>query len=232
MAGDRPARDRHVVLHFGCLCGRIIFTRVILTPAFYPDIIRPMESTKKYTAFVGERVVASGALEEVLPKLKAMFDRQRSTLFLIFDDETGVQVDFDLRGTLEAVLARHGPPSPPTGPGRPRLGVTSREITLLPRHWEWLGRQPNGASAAIRRLIDEARKREPAAVRRQQALQATERFLFAMAGNLPGYEEASRALFRGDRERFAELISPWPKDVRHYALRLARGDGFDGTARE
>jgi uncharacterized protein len=178
---------------------------------------------KKYTAFVGEHLVASGPLEELLPKLKATFDRNHSTLFLIFDDETGAQVDFDLRGTVAEVLARHCPNPPQTGPGRPRLGVTSREITLLPRHWEWLGRQPNGASAALRRLIDEARKREPAEMRRQQAIDATERFLFAMAGNLPGYEEATRALYRGDSERFAELMSPWPKDVRNYALRLLKG---------
>jgi hypothetical protein len=183
-----------------------------------------MEPIKKYTAFVGERLVASGSLEELLPKLKAMFDRNRSTMFLVFDDETGAQVDFDLRGTVAEVLARNCPNPPQTGPGRPRLGVIAREITLLPRHWEWLGLQPNGASAAIRRLIDEARKREPAKMRRQQALQATERFLFAMAGNYPGYEEATRALFQGDSERFAELISPWPKDVRNYALRLSTGD--------
>jgi uncharacterized protein len=182
-----------------------------------------MESTKKYTAFVGERLVASGSLEELLPKLKATFDRNHSTLFLIFDDETGAQVDFDLRGTIAEVLARHCQNPPQTGPGRPRLGVTSREITLLPRHWEWLAQQPSGASAAIRRLIDAARKREPAEMRRQQALQATERFLFAMAGNLPDYEEATRALFRSESQRFAELISPWPKDVRDYALRLSQG---------
>ncbi len=183
-----------------------------------------MEPAKKYTAFVGERLVASGSLAELLPKLKAIFDRNRSALFLIFDDETGAQVDFDLRGTVAEVLARHGPNPSPTGPGRPKLGVISREITLLPRHWEWLGLQPNGASAAIRRLIDEARKREPAKMRRQQALHATERFLFAMAGNYPGYEEATRALFQGDSQRFAALISPWPKDVRNYALRLSKGE--------
>jgi hypothetical protein len=183
-----------------------------------------METTKKYTAFVGERVVAAGALEELLPKLKATFDRNRSTLFLIFDDETGAQIDFDLRGTVAEVLARHCQNPPQTGPGRPRLGVIAREITLLPRHWEWLASQPSGASATIRRLIDEARKREPAKIRRQQALQATERFLFAMAGNFPGYEEATRALYQGDNKRFAELIAPWPKDVRDYALRLAQTD--------
>jgi uncharacterized protein len=182
-----------------------------------------METTKKYTAFVGERIVASGALEELLPKLKAAFDGNRSTMFLIFDDETGGQIDFDLRGSVEELLARNCQTPPQAGPGRPRLGVVSREVTLLPRHWDWLGQQPNGASAAIRRLIDEARKREPEGTRRQEALHATERFLFAMAGDLPGYEEATRALYRGDDKRFAELISTWPEDIRNYALRLSKG---------
>ena len=201
-----------------------IFTRVLLTCVFYPDIIPCMETIKNCTTFVGECLLASGPLDELLPKLKAAFDHNQSTLFLIFDDETGTQVDFDLRGTVEEVLARNCPNPPHPGPGRPKLGVTSREVTLLPRHWEWLGQQPNGASATIRRLIDEARKQEPADRRRQRAMQATERFLFAMAGNLPGYEEASRALFRGDSKRFAELMSAWPKDVRNYALRLSKAD--------
>jgi len=183
-----------------------------------------METTKKYTAFVGERVVASGTLEELLPKLKATFDRDRSTMFLIFDDQTGSQVDFDLRGTVEEVLARYCQNPPQAGPGRPKLGVVSREVTLLPRHWDWLGQQSGGASAAIRRLVDEVRKREPTGTRGHESLEATERFLFAMAGNLPGYEEATRALYRGDDERFAELISAWPKDIRDYALRLSKGD--------
>ncbi len=186
--------------------------------------MRGMENTeKKYTAFVGARLVGAGGLEDVLGKLKARFDRDRGTMFLIFDDQTGEQVDFDLRGTLAEVLAQHGQGSAQAGPGRPKLGVISREVTLLPRHWDWLGMQPGGASAGIRRLIDEERKREPAKTRRQQALHATERFLFAMAGNYPGYEEATRALYRGESQRFAELIARWPKDVRTYALRLAQG---------
>jgi hypothetical protein len=186
--------------------------------------MRTMETIKKYTAFVGERLIAAGALEEVLPKLKATFDHDRSVLVLIFDDETGEQVDFDLCGTVEEVLARNCETPPPPGPGRPKLGVISREITLLPRHWDWLGLQPGGASAAIRRLVDEARKREPEKMRRQQATRATERFLFAVAGNYPGYEEACRALYRDDSKRFAEIIAAWPQDVRNYALRLSNGD--------
>jgi uncharacterized protein len=188
-------------------------------------IVRVMYPEKKYTAFTGQRLLGSGVLEDLLPKIKAKIDRDRGTMFLIFDDETGKQVDFDLRGTLDQVLARALPPVPQSGPGRPRLGVIAREITLLPRQWEWLELQPNGASATIRRLIDEARKSEPAKARKEQAIHASGRFLSAMAGNYYGYEEVSRALYGHDSKRFSELVSEWPKDVRDYALRLAKG-GF------
>jgi uncharacterized protein len=142
----------------------------------------------------------------------------------VFDDETGKQTDFNLSGSRDEVLKRAGQKPEPGGPGRPRLGVVSREVTLLPRHWEWLEMQPHGASAAIRRLIEEARKNETGEMRRQRAIQAAGRFLSAMAGDYAGYEEASRALYRGEEARFAQLISGWPKDVRNYALRLAGGD--------
>lgn len=183
-----------------------------------------MESAKTYTAFIAEHETASGPLEEVLPKLKMIFNRDRGTLFLIFDDETGKQTDFNLSGSLREVLKRACAKPEPSGPGRPRLGVVSREITLLPRHWEWLELQPNGASAAIRRLIDGARKNETGEARKQRAIQATGRFLSAMAGNYSGYEEASRALYRGESARFAQLISAWPKDIRRYALKLSKGE--------
>jgi hypothetical protein len=182
-----------------------------------------MEPAKTYTAFIGEHVVASGPVEEILPKLKAIFNRDRGTLFLIFDDETGKQTDFSLRGSLGDVLKQACEKPEPSGPGRPRLGVISREVTLLPRHWDWLEIQPSGASAAIRRLVDNARKNETVEARKQRAIHATGRFLSAMAGDYPGYEEASRALYRGESTRFAELISAWPKDIRKYALKLSAG---------
>jgi hypothetical protein len=47
---------------------------------------------------------------------------------LIFHDQTGKQVDFDLRGSIREVLERVAPKPVRTGPGRPRLGVTSREV--------------------------------------------------------------------------------------------------------
>jgi uncharacterized protein len=182
-----------------------------------------METGNHYTAFVGERLIVSGKLDEVLPKLKTIFDRKRSTMFLIFHDETGKQIDFDLRGSADEVLARVSPAPSRTGPGRPNLGVVSREVTLLPRQWDWLEMQPNGASATIRRLIDEARKRDPAKDRAQQAMHASARFLSAMAGNYPGYEEATRALYRRDKKLFEHIISDWPTDVRKYALHLSKG---------
>ena len=178
-----------------------------------------MESKQRYTAFKGTTKIASGELQEVLPELKNRFDADRSVMLLVFEDATGRQVDFDLRGTEAQVLAR-AVPSARTGPGRPKLGVVSREISLLPRHWEWLEEQPSGASAALRRLVDEARRREQGRNRVRLALDATARFMSAMAGNLANFEEAMRALYAKDRARLESLISKWPRDVREHIFDL------------
>jgi hypothetical protein len=188
-----------------------------------------MEDRCTYTAFAGSHLIASGALETMLPQLKSWADRSGGELPLVFEDQTGRQVDFDLRGTAEEVLARALPPPASTGPGRPKLGVVSREISLLPRHWEWLEEQPNGASATLRRLVDEARRNEPGKQRARRAMDAAGRFLTAMAGNLPGYEEACRGLYAGERERFEERIREWPGDIRRYAIRLA-DEAFEPAA--
>jgi hypothetical protein len=155
--------------------------------------------------------------------MKSSFDRDPGAMILAFEDQTGRQVDFDLRGTLADVLARYAPPPPRVGPGRPKLGVVAREVSLLPRHWEWLEQQPCGASAAIRRLVEEARKRDPGEQEARSAIEAAGRFLTAMAGDLPGYEEATRALYGRDRRRFEELIRDWPTDIRRHAQRLVNG---------
>jgi uncharacterized protein len=170
---------------------------------------------------VGIEGFASGSLGDVLPALKRRFDADGGEGVLVFEDETGSQVDFDLSGTLAEVLERAAPPKG-RGPGRPKLGVTSREVSLLPRHWEWLEQQPNGISAALRRLVDQARKTEPGKERARLLRAALSRFMTAMAGNRPGYEEASRALFAGDQSRFEALVAKWPKDVREYALARSR----------
>jgi hypothetical protein len=184
-----------------------------------------MEEEQTYSAFVGETLIASGPIETMLPAVKAGFDQNESVLFLIFEDRSGRQVDFDLRGALNEVVARVLPARSRSGPGRPKLGVVSREISLLPRHWDWLEQQPNGASAALRRLVDQARNREPGEQRKRLATEALGRFLSAMAGNLPGYEEASRALYAGNRALFEELIRHWPHDIRAYLQRRAE-DAF------
>ena len=138
---------------------------------------------------------------------------------LAFDDATGQPVEFDLR--------LDGPIAGPKGRGRPKLGVTAREVTLLPRHWDWLASQPGGASTALRRLVEQAR-RAPTEQRRL-AREAAYRFMTAMAGDHPGYEQATRALFAGDRDSFRRASEPWPADVGAHARRLA-AEAFDDAA--
>jgi len=168
-----------------------------------------------YTAFLGWTRVAAGPLEALLRQIKEIKDPGDETL-LIFEDSTGKQVDFDFRGSVNEVLARMAPKSARTGPGRPKLGVVSREISLLPRHWEWLESQPQGASAAIRRLVEEARKQDSGETRAK--IDAIGRVMTALGGNLPGFEEAYRALYARDRERLAAQIAEWPSDLRDYIL--------------
>ena len=184
-----------------------------------------MDNQQTYSAFVGETRIASGSLEEMLPVLKTEFDRDRGTLFLIFEEQSGRQVDFDLRGTLGEVLSRALPEPPKSGPGRPKLGVVSREVSLLPRHWAWLEQQPNGASAALRRLVDAARNCEGDEAKSRQVREGLGRFMSAMAGNLPGYEAASRALYAGDRSGFDNLIRDWPRDI-HAFIQSRAGEAF------
>jgi len=110
---------------------------------------------------------------------------------------------------------------PPRGVGRPKLGVVAREVTLLPRQWEWLGRQPGGASVALRRLIDEARRVNAGRDAARAAREATYGVMTVLAGNLPGFEEAMRALFALERERFEQHISTWPEDLRAHLQELS-----------
>ncbi len=179
-----------------------------------------MEDERTYTAFAGERLIVSGSLETMLLRAKEYLDGDAGDRVLIFEDQTGRQVDFDFRGTPEEVLERGASGKPRTGPGRPKLGVISREVSLLPRHWDWLEQQPQGISAALRSLVEEARKREPGKEAARIAREAASKFMWAMAGNLPGFEEASRALFAKDRELFEGLIRDWPEDIRRHLTRL------------
>lgn len=179
-----------------------------------------MNDVRRFTAFAGERCIASADLRSMLLKTKAYLSEKADEPVLIFDDQTGRQVDFDFRGTPEEVLQRANASKKRTGPGRPKLGVISREVTLLPRHWHWLEQQPNGISAALRRLVDNARKLAPGKEQARLAREAASNFMWAIAGNLPGFEEASRALFNKDKSSFEQLIAGWPEDVRNHLWRL------------
>jgi uncharacterized protein len=192
--------------------------------------------TDHFTAFEGPRRLAAGALADVALAVKLAEQRRVAEPILIFSDATGRAIDLDLRGDAEAVLARLDKParadtptealtqSEPRGRGRPKLGVVAREVTLLPRHWEWLNAQPGGASVALRKLVEQARRANGDAERHRAARDAAYHFMSAMAGNLPGFEEASRALFADDRRSFTRLIATWPADIRDHAVNLAYAD--------
>jgi hypothetical protein len=181
-------------------------------------------------------MLASGPLGEVALAVKRANERGADGPVLVFDDATGAVVDLDLRGTKADILARlsqrgaaNAPAQEtsegsPRGRGRPKLGVVAREVTLLPRHWEWLAAQPGGASVVLRRLVEEARRADAGPGKARAMRDAAYRFMSAVAGNLAGFEEATRALFAGRSDDFEQLIKSWPKDVRRYVLKLAHGE--------
>jgi hypothetical protein len=186
-----------------------------------------------YTSFQGHRRLASGPLHVVALAVKLAIERDSSKPNLIFDDSTGRSIDLDTRGSDDEVLARYAPAptgeeseaeavsEAPRGRGRPKLGVVAREVTLLPRHWEWLARQPGGPSVVLRKLVEEARRTHAERDKTRANQERAYHFMSAMAGNMPGFEEATRALFANDAAKFAELIDAWPADVRDHATRLA-----------
>ena len=182
------------------------------------------------TAFSGPQRIASGELRHVAMKAKQAFDLHPDRPVLVFDDADGrtVEVPLELpaadllRLLAQPQLSASADAAPlPRKPGRPKLGVVAREITLLPRHWDWLAAQPGGASVALRKLVEDARKVFSGDDRRRAAQEATFRFMQAMAGDAPGFEEASRALFAGDVARFEEQVAIWADDVRDHAAWLA-----------
>lgn len=180
-------------------------------------------------AFQGTRRIAAGALRQIVLTVKHAAAAGAPAPIVIFDAH-GHTVEVDLRGSDDEVLARlaaDGQAAPaaaaeaPRGPGRPRLGVVGREVTLLPRHWDWLNSQPGGASVALRKLVEQARRDHEGRDRVRMAQETCYRFLSVIAGSLPGFEEAARALFGADATRFAAQLEAWPADVREHALRLA-----------
>lgn len=164
-----------------------------------------------YVAFAGETLRVEGALVDVA---RALWRSGDAAGVLVFDAKTGAAVDLDLSGPEEAVVSRY---TVVRERGRPKLGVTPREVTLLPRHWDWLAAQPGGASATLRRLVEQASRTPEADWRTRR--DAAYRFMSAMAGDRPGFEEASRALFSDRRPDFDVLAAVWPTDI---ARQIAR----------
>ena len=195
-----------------------------------------MDSQQGYTAFDGGDKIAHGSLSEVVLAVKKRLGRAEHGLALIFSDDTGKTMDFnfqggekDVRKRLEVFAQGEALPSgEATGPGRPRLGVVSREVSLLPRQWEWLAAQSGGASGVLRRLVDEARKKTHEGGSVKQLQERVYKFLSVIAGDLPGYEEALRALYKKDQKAFRERMAGWPPDVKAHAARLA-GPVFPAT---
>lgn len=183
-------------------------------------------------AFEGNRCLGLGDPHLVATKAKQALDKNSGARLVIFDAATSRPAEIDLRGSLADVLKRVARRIPvqddetaaetaPRGPGRPKLGVIAREVTLLPRHWEWLSQQPGGASVAIRKLVEDARRANAAKDRAREAQESLHRFMTAMAGDQPHYEDALRALYASDRKRFDAAIAKWPADVRDHIKRLA-----------
>jgi len=189
-------------------------------------------NTITYTAFAGATRIASGALADVAGQVRQQFGPEEAASVAIFDDLESRPIDLDWRGTLGDVLSRliiiesersltADADAVARGRGRPKLGVVAREVTLLPRHWDWLSGQPGGASVALRKLVEAARHEQAGADNIRRARDSAYRFISAMAGNQPGFEEATRALFAGDATGFADHSDAWPQDLREHARRLA-----------
>jgi uncharacterized protein len=190
-------------------------------------------------AFAGQDCIASGRLEHVASQAKQLIDADQTATIIILDAFSSRPIEVDFRGTPEEVVSRltatsggvpaadaaaveiPAEPGAARAPGRPKLGVVAREVTLLPRHWDWLNEQPGGASVTLRKLVEDARRSTQGEVQKRRDQESCYRFMNMMAGNEPGYEEALRALYAGDRQRFEALTECWPPDIRDHSRRLA-----------
>ncbi len=179
-----------------------------------------------FSAFDGHQLLFKGAFSEVVLKIKKRIGKDSNSSILIFSDATGKTMDFNFQGTEKDILKRlevfvTEKSQPLEGPGRPRLGVVSREISLLPRHWEWLASQPGGASATLRKFVDAEMRKSSDGPSVQQAQERAYKFMNVMAGDLEGYEDALRALYRKDKKQFTASIKNWAPDVKTYVVELA-----------
>ena len=180
--------------------------------------------TETFTVFAHATRIATGSLSEAALAAKRSLNRDPATTVLVFDGETGKVRDLDLRGTDAEITIRYAATAPAPTRGRPRLGVVAREVTLLPRHWDWLAQQPGGASVALRKLVEQALKTAGPQDAGRLRVEAAYRFMSALAGDLPDFEEASRALFAGDGPALRDRISAWPRDIQDQVLRYLEPD--------
>jgi hypothetical protein len=195
-------------------------------------------ATPSYTSFSGHTRIASGSLPVNALAVKHALASCVPSPLLTFCDQTGQVAEIDIRGSDAEMLARLPPEGnqlegtdsalidsadlgEPRGRGRPKLGVVAREVTLLPRHWDWLATQPGGASVTLRKLVDETRRANLNRDRQRRANECAYHFMSAMAGDMAGFEEASRALFANDAAKFHQQTEAWPTDVRDYLRYLA-----------
>ncbi|MBF0363732.1 MAG: DUF2239 family protein [Oligoflexia bacterium] len=183
---------------------------------------------RKYTVFEDKTIIAKGNLEDVVMIVKKRIGSNNHTSAIIFDDRTGRTIDIDFSGTLKDVQERLAiyitkdiQLKTANGPGRPKLGVISREISLLPEHWEWLAIQPGGASVALRKLVTSAKKEDLNNTNVRYYQDAIAQFLNVVGGDLPNYEEAIRALYRKEKEGFFSQITKWPKDIKAHLKDMA-----------
>ena len=177
-------------------------------------------TTESFVCFAKSRRIAEGSLAQVAMAAWKWLHANPTEPTLTFDRKSGAVVDLNLSGTEADVARRYAAKSEVLAKrGRPKLGVVAREITLLPRHWEWLSQQPGGASITLRRLVEAARKERFAEHADRDTVAAAYKFMSAAAGDLPNFEEASRALFSRQFGKLNDQVAAWPKDIRDELLR-------------
>ncbi len=209
-----------------------------MTNLFYPDKNIHMTKTEKpsqsYTLFRNNTLVANGDMADIKASILAVNERFPEGTYLCFNDLTGEYVDVDFhtekstKPLKKQTELKRGRPSFLKAPraktkkaGRPSLGVVAREVTLLPRHWKWLNSQSSSASSALRELIDETIRTGRNPLEARNAMARADKFMSTALGDQPGYEEASRALYRADKETFYKLIEAWPNDLKNYVKQLS-----------
>jgi hypothetical protein len=197
--------------------------------------MKKIKSEFTYTAFGNGKLIVHGGLDDVVTKIKRWYDKYSNGTLLVFNDFTGKTMEFDLRGSEKEVLQKIEMFLPQeivvvsARPGRPKLGVVTREVSLLPQHWEWLASQPEGASAALRKLVEGAKKNLVMKESVKQVQERAYKIMSILAGDLPQYEEALRSLYRRNEENFKQHIASWSPDIKDYVMKTVEPVFSEGT---